>query len=444
MKKKIVSIFLSICMVAMSLAGCGGDTNSGELGDSGDSEEVADAEDVTLRILTHYDAAFAAAAEKYEEETTGIKIEIEQASWDTINDTLEIVLSSGSSEYDVIMVDGPNTAAYADRGYLIPLTPYFTQEEMDLFSPALAAQGTYQDTFYSAPLGDSSTALFYNVNLLNEAGMEIDWSKYDGETRITYEELVDIAKEAVSKLDPDGTKGIYGIEIGQVGAIYQMNLFANSMGGKNISDDGTTVSGVIDTQAWKDACTWYQNMVNEGVFSKGVAIGETYSNFYAGNCVFELMTVDSYGYCLSGGMQLGDFGWTYQPCFAGYEDMVATGCGNWALGVSAFSKNQDAAGAFVNYMTYGEGNDIFLPLSGMGPNCDARYTDAVIAENPCLEIEKYEAANTAVVRAVTPAFNEYSNALGSMWEDIRNGSAVDAAIDNAVSQIDAALGGYNN
>lgn len=449
MKRRLMAQILCAALVITAVSGCGSSTSSDSSATSAssaateaDAAEESTSDGVTLRILTHYDAAFQAAADKYAEET-GVTLEIEQASWDTITDTLEVVLSSGSSEYDVIMVDGPNTAAYVDRGYLAPLTDYFTDEEVAKFSPALTEQGTYQGVLYAAPLGDSSTCLFYNVNLLEEAGIDVDWSQYTGDNRITYEELVDIANEAVAALDPDGTKGIYGIEIGQVGAVYQMNLFANSLGGANISEDGTTVSGVIDSQAWKDACTWYQGLVNDGVFSKGVSIGETYSNFYSGKCVFELMTADSYGYCLSGGMEEGSFGWTYQPAFEGHEDEVATGCGNWALGVSAFSEHQAEAGAFVNYMTYGEGNDIFLPLSGMGPNCDERYTQEVIDSNPCLEIEKYEAANTAVVRAVTPAFNEYSNALGTMWEDIRNGSDIDTAIESTVSQIDSALAAYN-
>ena len=430
MKKKMLCLLLSAGMVATLFAGCGKSDGGG------------DSEVTTLKILTHYGDAFKEAAAKYEEET-GVKLEIEETSYDSIGDTLEPVLSSSSSEYDLIMADGPNTAAYVSRGYLEPLTDYFTQEEIDSFSPALVDQGTYQNTFYTAPLGDSSTALFYNKNLLAEAGIDIDWSQYTGENRITYEELVDIAKEAVNKLNPDGTNGIYGIEIGQVGAVYQMNLFANSLGGKNISEDGSTVSGVIDSEEWKEACEWYQGLVEEGVFSKGVSGMETYSNFYAGNCVFELMTVDSYVYCLGADMTTDDFGWTYQPCFEGHEDEVATGCGNWTLGVSAFSENKEEAGKFVNYMTYGEGNDIFLPLSGMGPNMDSRFTEELIATNPCLEIERYEAANTAVARAVTPAFNEYSNTLSTMWEDIRNGADIDSSLENAVQQIDAVLAEYS-
>ncbi len=434
MKRQVISVLMGVSLLAVMVSGCG---KKGDGADDGGSEGGK-----TLKILTHYDAAFAEAAKKYEEET-GVKVEIEQTAYENIGDTLEVVLSSQSDEYDLIMADGPNTSAYVSRGYLEPLTEYFTEEEKESFSPELLKQGTVNDEFYAAPLGDSSTVLYYNKNLLKQAGIEVDWSQYTGESRITWEELVDLAKKAVAELDPDGSKGIYGIEIGQVSSVYQMNLLANSMGGKNISDDGKTVKGVIDSDEWKDAIAWYQGLVEEGVFSKGVSGLETYNNFYAGKCVFEWMTADSYTFCLDADLTEEDFGWTYQPCFEGHEDEVATGCGNWALGVSAFSKNKEEAGKFVNYMTCGEGNDIFLPISGMGPNTSARYTDELTEKNPVLEIAKYEAENTAFVRAVTPAFNEYSAALSTMWEDIRNGADIEEAMESTVEQIDSALGEYN-
>ena len=74
----------------------------------------------------------------------------------------------------------------------------------------------------------------------------------------------------------------------------------------------------------------------------------------------------------------------------------------------------------------------------MSPNTAERYTEELTGKNPVLEIAKYEAENTAYVRAVTPAFNEYSAALSTMWEDIRNGADMDTALERTVEQIDSA------
>ncbi len=418
-------------LTALGMAGCvllGGTT-------------VASAEGETIRILTHYSDDVAAIADQFTAET-GIHVEVENVPFEQVNDTYEVILSSQSNEYDVYFVDGPNTAAYVNRGYLEPLGAYFTEDEINAFSPALIEQGTVDGEFYAAPLGDSSIVLFYNKNLLAEAGIDWDWDQYTGETRITWEELIDLANQVLDVVDPDGMKGITGIEFGQVSLVYQMNCLANSLGGANISEDGLSVAGILDSEPWLTALQWYQDNVNAGVFSRGIAVGETYSNFYAGKTPFILMTADSIPYCLDGGMTLDDFGYTYVPAFEGHEDQVATGCGNWTAAVSAFSENKDAAGKFVHWITYGEGNDLFQQTAQMVPNMESRFTEEAYELNPILRLTKYESENTAVVRAVTPGFNEYSVALNAMWEDIRNGAEVEGTVAGTIQAVDSALEAY--
>ena len=59
-----------------------------------------------------------------------------------------------------------------------------------------------------------------------------------------------------------------------------------------------------------------------------------------------------------------------------------------------------------------------------------------------MKIVAYEAANTAVPRAVTPVFGEYSTALDQAWEDVRNGADVEETLNNAIQQYDAATASY--
>ena len=71
--------------------------------------------------------------------------------------------------------------------------------------------------------------LYYNKTLLEEAGIELP--ENDAEHRLTYEQVADMAKQAQEALDPDGSKGIIGLDFQQVSRIYQMNMLPNSMGG---------------------------------------------------------------------------------------------------------------------------------------------------------------------------------------------------------------------
>ncbi len=430
MKKKLVAL-LALSLTVGLLSGCGGS-------DKGEEESS----DTTIRVLTHMANRIDEIKSAFEEET-GLTVEVDNCSYEELNDQYEVLLSSGSSEYDVLIIDGPNAAAYVSRGYIAPLTDYFTQEEINAFNSNLVEQGTIDGTFYAAPVGDSCTIMYYNKALLEEAGIEWDFEQYDGvNSRITWEELTGLAKEVVSTLDPDGSKGITPIEFGTPSEVYMMNTLPNSMGGANISEDGLSVSGVIDSEPWLKALHWYQDQVEAGVFSRGVSGFEGYNNFYAGKSVFILMTTNSYNYALEGGMTAEQIGYTFVPCFEGYEDQVVTGCGDWTAAINANSNKKDAAGKFVNWITYGPGNDLLLRQESMVPNMASRFTDELYEVNPVLKIAEAEVGVTSYPRASTPGFNEYVASLNTMWEDIRNGANVEESVANTISTLDAALEYY--
>ena len=402
------------------------------------------AEEETIRVYTHMGAQIEAIKDAFETANPGVKVIVDNCPYESLNDQYEVLLSSKSDEYDVIIVDGPNTAAYVSRGYLAPLTDYFTTEEIGAFSEALVKQGTVNGTFYSAPMGDSCTILYYNKALLAESGVEFDFSQFDGvNSRLTWTGLIDLATKVTKALDPDGSRGIlFPIAFGQVSEVYMMNTLPNSLGGANISEDGLKVSGIIDSDAWMEALKFYQDNVNAGIFDRGLGAFEGYGNFYAGKIPFIVMTTDSYNYALAGGMKPEDIGFTYLPAFEGHEDQVATACGNWTAAVSAFSGHKDAAGKFVNWITYGEGNDLFLKQESMVPNMPSRFTEELYQVNPALVIAAAESGVTSVPRAVTPGFNEYCAVLNAMWEDIRNGSDIEDTVADAVAQLDSALEYY--
>src|SRR5690606_40282090 len=72
----------------------------------------------------------------------------------------------------VYIVDGPNTASYAARGYLLALDDYFTDEEMDDWFSASIEEGSYDGRFYSVPYGTSSAGIFYNKAIFEERSEE--------------------------------------------------------------------------------------------------------------------------------------------------------------------------------------------------------------------------------------------------------------------------------
>ena len=363
--------------------------------------------------------------------------EADYLAFDNVFETLEILMSSQSSEYDVFAADGPNIAAYAKRGYLTPLTSYLTAEEVAMFTAPMQDEIQYNGEIYGAAMGDSSLVMYYNTDLLEQAGITYDFSAITGENRITWEELVDIAKQVQQKVDPDGSKGLIGIEFQQVGRTYQMNVLANDLGGVNIGEGGLTVDGVINAEPWLSALSWYQTQVNDGVFSKGIAAGDTSSYFMSDKIVFYLGTTAMPGTFASNGFD--HYGFTYVPCFAGHEADVTTSCGSWTVGMNPYSEKTEAAVAFIKYLCLYEGADVYINASGMVPALSRQFTDELLEAKPYLAVAQYEGANTALVRAVTPAFNEYATSVNALWENVRNGADVAEAAQDCVDELTTAF-----
>lgn len=447
--KKLIALLLTLAMV-LSLAACGSGSQKTEepaapaataAPAAGDAPAApAESGPVTIKLMMSQtqQPGVSAAVEAFNKAYEGQYIcEADYLAFDNVFETLEILMSSQSSEYDVFAADGPNIAAYAKRGYLTPLTSYLTAEEVAMFTAPMQDEIQYNGEIYGAAMGDSSLVMYYNTDLLEQAGITYDFSALSGENRITWEELVDIAKQVQAKVDPDGSKGLIGIEFQQVGRTYQMNVLANDLGGVNIGEGGLTVDGVINAEPWLSALSWYQTQVNDGVFSKGIAAGDTSSYFMSDKIVFYLGTTAMPGTFASNGFD--HYGFTYVPCFAGHEADVTTSCGSWTVGMNPYSEKTEAAVAFIKYLCLYEGADVYINASGMVPALSRQFTDELLEAKPYLAVAQYEGANTALVRAVTPAFNEYATSVNALWENVRNGADVAEAAQDCVDELTTAF-----
>lgn len=439
MYKKVWLGLLTAAMMA-GLTACGSkaaeETTAKVAGDSADGEVT-----IHLMMSNSQELGVSAAVEAFNKAYEGkIKCEADYVAFNDVFETLEVLMSNKSTEYDIFAADGPNVAAYVSRGYLQPLNQWISDDEIKMFTDAMITEGTYKDQFYGAPMGNSSTVLYYNKALLKEAGINIDFDSVTSDNRLTWEQLIDYSKQALDVLDPDHSKGIYGIEFQQVGRVYQMNILPNSLGGAQISEDGLSVDGVIDTQPWMDALNFYQTQVNDGIFTRGISADDTSSYFQSGKILFYLGTTALPAAFEKNGFE--DWGFTYIPCFEGHEDEIRSACGSWTIGMNTYSVKQEAAAEFIKYLTLYDGADVYINASGMVPALDRQFTDELKKAKPYMVMAEYEVKNTALVRAITPAFNEYSTAMNALWDNVRNGAEVAGAVDDCKAELETAFKEY--
>ena len=73
---------------------------------------------------------------------------------------------------DVLTVDGPNIAAYAENGIIQPLAEVSEKDKSE-YLESIIEQGTYNDKLYALGAMESSVGLYYNKDILKEAGVEV-------------------------------------------------------------------------------------------------------------------------------------------------------------------------------------------------------------------------------------------------------------------------------
>jgi fructooligosaccharide transport system substrate-binding protein len=409
---------------------------------------TASAEPITLKYIStgagSWEQHLEPVIEKYFEET-GVQVALECYAHTELFQVLDVQFNSGTVNYDIIAVDVPMVANYAENGYILPLTDYFTQEELDRYVDAAVSAGSWKGEFYAPPMNTSAQLLWYNKEFLGQAGIEMP--EADPDNRVTYEELYDMAKKTLEVVDPDGSNAISGIAFGQISRAYQMLQLPNSLGEPSIGEDGLTVDGIINTDGWIKAMTYLHDIFANGVGLRGTTADEQSDLFFAGKTVF-LIDGSWNTPNLEGNQE--KWGYTYSPAWEGFEDKVATPTGSWHYGVAAGTSHPQEAIDFIKHMTFGEGSNVWLDARGDVPArkdyIESILTDPVYDEfgKSVAKIAAYEAANTAYPRPVTPAYSEYESLLNSMFEDVRNGADPATALDDCVNSVGSIMNKYRD
>ena len=107
--------------------------------------------------------------EKFEAENPGVKLNLEVVSWNDVYTVVSTRISNNNAP-DILNIDV--FANYAAEGLLLPVKDYCPEELFNDFFPSFIAQSVIDDTVWAVPDLASARALYYNVDLLTEAGVE--------------------------------------------------------------------------------------------------------------------------------------------------------------------------------------------------------------------------------------------------------------------------------
>lgn len=440
--KKWVTVIIIIILI--SIAGfawtffdpISDSTDKGEKRNTGEQIELT-----FLRNLGNqaFNKAYEELVSEFEDAHPNIKINMQSMHWaNEYEIRLRTELAAGNGP-DIMAIDSPNLALYANAGFLLSLDSYMKAEGNidDIPKPILKGL-TFNGEIYLAPITESSIALYYNKHLFKAAGIPIP--SEDPNQPMTWDEVLEIAKKISN---PE--KEVYGIDPAQgfgegEGPAYFKMPILWQFGAKVLSPDGTTAAGYLNSEEALEALQFYQDLYLKHRVATAELPPTPFETDKLAMTILgswhlsELQNIT--------GFDLGkDFG--IAPLPKGKSQVAPNG--GWALGASSKSKYPEEAWEFIKFVTSYEGSKKFVEITGDLP---VRYSVAKefpelndYPKNIFVQQGQFYSKN----RPVTPAYPVVSEAIKVLFEEIGiKGKDVEAAANDAVEKIDTGLKEINN
>jgi len=439
--KKVLLPFLALVLI-IGLAACSSGSGNKESSPSGSSPAAsapsaggnAD-EQVEITFWRHDYAPEAEALKKliasFEEKNPGIKVNMQLIPNDQYETKIRTALAGGNPP-DIMALDAPTLASYANQEAIIPLDDYFAKDgnKDDLLKPVIEGL-TYNGKMYAAPNNDGTIVMFYNKKMFQEKGIPLPSKNVD--EAWTWDQVLDAAR----KLN-DPAKGIYGWNptpwgfAGHEGAPYSEMAFLWQAGAEILSPDGSTASGYLDSADAKRAMTFWQSLFNKEKVSPKELPQDA---FWNGKVAIH---VD------------GPFAFSYQqqnfPNFKLGEDydvaplwkekkMIGT-TGSWNMAITKLSQHPDEAWKFVNWVTGVEGAKVWYQETKNLPARQSTFDAFPELKEYPMNIYAEQLSKYGHPRPVTAAYPAVSEAIRLLFEDVGLGNLnVDEALAKAVKKI---------
>lgn len=366
-------------------------------------------------------------------EQTGIDVEILGVPHDNMHQQFLSDAISGGGAYDVLMVDQPWVAEFAQNGYLAPLDDRLSDEDRQDFVENTLDTVSYEGQIYGLPFLVHNLVTYYRPSLLDAAGLDgppTTWDEYREAARAT----------------TDAATGVWGTMIpgnrdGEVATRFES--YIQQSGGDIVDADGNpAIDSPEALEAFELMTTMHfeDKSSPEGLHDLSAMQGQ----FLEGKVA--MVSVWPYLWALATDPEQSkiadDVAVALNP---GNPDQVATTF-SWGFGVSASSDAQDDAWEWVNWAT---GSDVLArkAIEQLSPvprvsSMETLATSEELGEEDRAALAVFsESVEGSTTMPMTPAYAQYQAAMAEAVSAVMSQQATpDAALTAAQSQMEQAAG----
>ena len=300
------------------------------------------------------------------------KIHVTYMAQDSMEQKLLTAIASDEVP-DIVLWDRFNTSVYAPKGALMALDDYVEKDSIDLdqfYEPAVDELRS-GDNLYGIPLTVDTRIIFYNKDLLEEAGVDpasiTDWNSLE-------EAAVKLTKWDGNVLEQSGF------------SMKDVGLFNNwiaQAGGQMIDDTTNPPTTAFNSEAGLTVLEYWNKLLNEDkVYQLGFEDGLGGDGFKAGKVAMTFngpWVLEQYK---EAGLNFGVIGQPKGPS----GDMHAM-MGGFGLAIPNKAKHADEAWEFIKWWTTQPENGVeFCKISGNMPANKAAAEDPYFADDDVFEV----------------------------------------------------------
>ena len=415
MRKRMVAVLLAAALASVVSTGCG--KAKERVNEEGES------------VVTIWSPSDEPAIEEWWVEKIG---EFNQAHEGEIELRREAIVRADSYAYedkvnaaitsndlpDILYVDGPNVSIYAANEVTLPLDSLFSEEEWgDFFEPS-KQQNTYNGKIYAVGATESSVALYYNKDMLDQAGISVPEKKEDA---WTWSEYYDVAK----KLTGNGVVGTNIIMDKGEGLSYVLGQFWISNGTDFVNEDGSSADGYLNSKEGVEAAQFLNSLIQDG-YANIDPIHKELHNFRASTMLggsWEVATLEK---------DYPDLNWgvTYFPVADG-DGVLTSPTGDWAASVTKNAQDMAAVEEVMRFLFSKENVTTYAQAISKPPTRISSYGVLTEYNEYPRSIFKEQLMETGHPRPRTPSYSvltaEFSEAMLNIFTGVDPQEALDAA-----------------
>ncbi|MDE3029139.1 MAG: sugar ABC transporter substrate-binding protein [Paracoccaceae bacterium] len=302
----------------------------------------ASAEDITIATVNNGDMITMQKLAPEWEKATGNKINWVVLEENVLRQKVTTDIATKGGQYDILTIGSYEAPIWGKAGWLKPLDGFGADYDYGDLIPAVKAGLSYDGKMYAAPFYAESSFTMYRTDLFKKAGLTMP-------AHPTYDQIAQFAAKLTDK-----ASGVYGICLrGKPGWGENMaflGTLVNTYGGEWFNMDWKPQ---IDTKPWRDAITYYVNLMQKygppGASANGY--NENQALFQSGKCAMWIDATSAAGRVFDPKQSkvAADVGFTAAP--TAVTPKGSAWFWAWSLAVPTTSKHAAAAESFVKWAT---------------------------------------------------------------------------------------------